>query len=303
MKYLKIYAKKFLILLICAFITTSVSADVKVKALDELSRTISENIVGWIPGEGVTEASVELRDNNEGNGNYQFSILGVRDVIGKENSNLFSQFSIHTQEINKDTRYIGNLGLGYRFLNSDESLMLGANSFYDKDIQEGHSRISYGLEAKAAIIDFSFNQYFKTTNQKVISGTKEQVLSGNEYNVSSQVPYMPWSTFNLQGYRLENEKSKNDQKGYVYSLENTLTPSLQLNIELDRSKVDGSQDEYNYELVFNYPPKENKYSLSEKALSEEAFEKRNMQAALKEKVRRNNNLAVEIQGSVIFTSK
>ena len=85
MKYLKIYAKKFLILIICAFITTSVSADVKVKALDELSRTISENIVGWIPGEGVTEASVELRDNNEGNGNYQFSILGVRDVIGKEN--------------------------------------------------------------------------------------------------------------------------------------------------------------------------------------------------------------------------
>ena len=185
MKYLKIYAKKFLILIICAFITTSVSADVKVKALDELSRTISENIVGWIPGEGVTEASVELRDNNEGNGNYQFSILGVRDVIGKENSNLFSQFSIHTQEINKDTRYIGNLGLGYRFLNSDESLMLGANSFYDKDIQGGHSRISYGLEAKAAIIDFSFNQYFKTTNQKVISGTNEQVLSGNEYNVSS----------------------------------------------------------------------------------------------------------------------
>ena len=89
----------------------------------------------------------------------------------------------------------------------------------------------------------------------------------------------------------------------MYSLENTLTPSLQLNIELDRSKVDGTKDEYNYELVFNYPPKENKYSLSEKALSEEAFEKRNMQAALKEKVRRNNNLAVEIQGSVIFTSK
>ena len=34
-----------------------------------------------------------------------------------------------------------------------------------------------------------------------------------------------------------------------------------------------------------------------------AFEKGNMQAKLTDKVRRNNNLAVEIQGAVIITSK
>jgi hypothetical protein len=34
-----------------------------------------------------------------------------------------------------------------------------------------------------------------------------------------------------------------------------------------------------------------------------AFEKENMQAKLTDKVRRNNNLAVEIQGAVIVTSK
>ena len=274
-----------------------------VSSANELSNKISEYVAGWIPGEGITEASVELRDNNEGSGDYQFSILGVRDVISKDTSNLFSQFSIHTQEINDDKRFVGNLGLGYRFLNPDESFMFGSNVFYDTDIQEGHKRIGYGLEVKAAIVDFSFNQYLKATNQKVISGTKEQILSGNDYNISSQVPYMPWSTFNLRGYRYENEKASNDQKGYIYSLENMLNPSLQFNIELDNSSISGVKDEYNYEFVFIYPPQEKEYSLSKQAISDVAFEKKNMQAALKDKVRRNNNLTVEIQGSVIFTSK
>ncbi|MBD1141097.1 inverse autotransporter beta domain-containing protein [Pelagibacterales bacterium SAG-MED39] len=274
-----------------------------VSSANELSNKISEYVAGWIPGEGITEASVELRDNNEGSGDYQFSILGVRDVISKDTSNLFSQFSIHTQEINDDKRFVGNLGLGYRFLNPDESFMFGSNVFYDTDIQEGHKRIGYGLEVKAAIVDFSFNQYLKATNQKVISGTKEQILSGNDYNISSQVPYIPWSTFNLRGYRYENEKASNDQKGYIYSLENMLNPSLQFNIELDNSSISGVKDEYNYEFVFIYPPQEKEYSLSKKAISDVAFEKKNMQAALKDKVRRNNNLTVEIQGSVIFTSK
>ena len=34
-----------------------------------------------------------------------------------------------------------------------------------------------------------------------------------------------------------------------------------------------------------------------------AFEKKNMKTALKDKVRRNNNLAVEIQGAFLITSK
>ena len=38
-------------------------------------------------------------------------------------------------------------------------------------------------------------------------------------------------------------------------------------------------------------------------LSDVAFEKENMETKLKEKVRRENNLTVEIQGSVIVTSK
>ena len=294
---------KILVLILSTFYFSASIADVKNLTLNKISEKIASSIENLIPGEGITETSVELRDNNEGNGNYQFSILGVRDILSEENSNIFTQFSLHTQEVNSDQRIIGNLGIGYRSLNLDQSMMYGANVFYDQDISEGHQRIGFGLETKASILDFSFNQYIKTTNQKVISGTKEQVLSGNEYNISSQIPFMPWTVFNYQGYNIDNEKSLNDMKGAILSLEMSLSPSLQLNIENDNSSVAGVKDQHNYELLFVYPPREDKLTLADGFTSNIAFEKKNMKASLKDKVRRNNNLAVEIQGAVIITSK
>ena len=41
----------------------------------------------------------------------------------------------------------------------------------------------------------------------------------------------------------------------------------------------------------------------DEGLSDVAFEKEDMQAKLNEKVRRNNDLTIEIQGAVIITSQ
>jgi hypothetical protein len=277
-------------------------ADIKGASLNKISEKVSSTVSNLIPGEGLTEVDVRLRDDNNGNGNYEFKILGVRDILPSDNSNLFTQFSLHTQEINSDKRIIGNLGLGYRFLNSDQSMMFGANTFYDQDLEENHKRVGLGFEAKAAMLDFNYNLYQKATNQLVISGTNEQVLSGQEYNITSQIPYMPWSTLNFQGYRMENEKTTQDVKGNIYSLEMALNPSLQFDILKDVSSVDGQEDEWEYMLTFTHPPRENKSTLADGLTSDEAFVKTDMQASLKDKVRRNNNLAVEIQGAITFTA-
>ena len=294
-------------ILITCFIAISLGvnahADIKGASLNKISEKVSSTVSNLIPGEGLTEVDVRLRDDNAGNGNYEFKILGVRDILPSDNSNLFTQFSLHTQEINSDKRIIGNLGLGYRFLNSDQSMMFGANTFYDQDLEENHKRVGLGFEAKAAMLDFNYNLYQKATNQLVISGTNEQVLSGQEYNITSQIPYMPWSTLNFQGYRMENEKAAQDIKGNIYSLEMALNSSLQFDIEKDVSSVNGAEDEWGYKLTFTHPPKENKPTLLDGAIAQEAFVKKNMKDTLKDKVRRNNNLAVEIQGSIIITSK
>ncbi|MDB2500321.1 inverse autotransporter beta domain-containing protein [Candidatus Pelagibacter sp.] len=290
---------RVLLLILSLLISTAVNADVKGQALSKASEKISSTIGNLIPGEGVTEVSVEIREED----NPDFEILGVRDILSKENSNLFTQFSIHNNEVNGDNRYIGNLGLGYRFLNSDKSMMFGANSFYDKDIQEDHSRISLGFEAKASILDFTLNKYQKTTNMKVVNGDEEQALSGLEYNLSSQVPYVPWTVFNYQGYKWESEKAAQDTKGSVYSLEMAINPSLQFDLSRDVSSVDGVDDVDIAKLTFVYPPRENKPTLQDGLVSNAAFEKKNMKEKLKEKVRRNNNIIIEVQGSVIVTSQ
>ncbi len=299
----------FYILILCGI--TSVRADLstEIVAISNVGEKVTKFVSGLIPGEGLTEVDISMRDSNfirgtrDGESVFQYSILGVRDIVSKENSNLFTQFSVHNQDINNDQRIIGNLGLGYRFLNSDQSMMFGANTFYDQDLLEEHKRLGAGLEAKAAMLDFNFNLYQKITNQKIVSGTAEQILSGQVYNISSQIPYLPWTTFNYQGYRWENEKSNQDNKGNIYSLEMALSPSLQFDIDKDVSSVDGQDHVNNYKLTFIHPPRNNQPSLLDGAIAQEAFVKKNMQAALKNKVRRNNNLAVEIQGSIIFTSK
>jgi len=181
--------------------------------------------------------------------------------------------------------------------------MFGANTFYDQDLSEGHKRLGAGLEAKAAMLDFNYNLYQKATNMKVVSGNKEQTLSGQEYNISSQIPYMSWATFNYQGYRWENEKAQQDNKGNIRSLEMALSPSLQFTAAQDVSSVDGQDDVNNYKLTFIHPPRNNKPSLLDGAIDQNAFTKKDMQATLKDKVRRNNNLAVEIQGAIIVTKK
>ena len=293
--------KKFFLIIFFSFVTWSLNAiAVEQIVIDNLSGKISEKVAGWVPGDGYTEASIELRDE----GNPDFEILAVRDILSQTHSNLFTQFSLHNSEVDSNNRLIGNIGLGYRFLNSDKSTMLGVNSFFDTDLGEGHRRGSIGLEGKKSILDFSLNEYFKISNQKFPDSVKEQVLSGREYNLSSQVPHMPWAIFNFQGYYWENELAARDTKGNVYSLEMMLSPSLQLDYNYDDSSNDSIDNEQWVKLSFLYPPKEKKSTLlGDGFISEEQFVKENMEQKLKEKVRRNNDLVVEIQGAVIFTKK
>ena len=298
--------KSFIIIIITLFISSVANADVKGQALSKASEKISEFVYSIIPGNGITEVSIDIADEAGSSPNnvlVDFEVLGVRDILSKENSNLFTQFSLRMDENSEDVTKIGNLGLGYRFLNSDKSMMFGVNSFLDQDFTDKHQRVSVGLEAKASIVDFTFNQYQKLTNQKIIDGVKQQVLSGSEYNLASQIPYMPWTEFNFQGYRWENEKATQDSKGNIYSLEMALVPGLQLDLSRDNSSIDGVGDEDSVKVILIYPPQEKKPSLKDGFISETAFVKENVEEKLRDKVRRNNNLTVEIQGAVIITRK
>ena len=77
---------------------------------------------------------------------------------------------------------------------------------------------------------------------------------------------------------------------------------MQLDLSFDESDVTGVNDVYSAQLNFVYPPKEEEHTMVG-GFSENTFEKENMEKKLREKVRRNNKLTVEIQGAVVITSK
>ncbi len=275
-------------LILILFFTSSIS-----NAAD-----VSNLFSNLIPGEGLTEASIQINEDD----NPDIEILALRDIEATNNSNLFTQFSIHTQETNGKDRLIGNIGIGYRKLSDDKTNMFGINMFFDNDFNAGHQRGSIGLELKGANLDLTANSYHKISNMETYKSTEEQVLSGYTINLASQIPYAPWAKINLQNYSWENEKASSDTEGNSIALEAFLTPSVQIEFKNDMSDNSGVDDELTSKLTYIYPPREDGKSMQD-GFSNNAFEKENVQKKLKDKVNRNNNLTVEVQGSIIVTSK
>ena len=265
---------------------------------ENISQKLSNFLDELIPGEGVTDVSIQVHEED----NPDIEILTNRSLDKTDDSNRFIQMSLHTQETNNKDRLITNLGYGYRELTDDNSLMYGANAFIDIE-SEGHMRASLGLEAKGKILDLNANFYEAISGKENIDGMDEEVLSGYQFNLTTQMPYMPWSTLNIQNYYFENIKASNDTEGNKISLEMNLTPTLQFDISQDFSDTTGVDDETDFKLSLRYPPTENKPNLQDGFISNVAFQKANMKDKLVQKVRRDNNLTVEIQGAVILTKK
>ena len=291
--------KKIFISIIATLFFTAANADVKGQALSKISKKISEYTIGLIPGEGTTEFDIQLsdKDNNE----PRVNLLLLRDLHKTLRSNFYTQMSLHTQDVGVNSnRYIGNLGYGYRQLSDDNMYMFGTNAFFDRDLKEGHSRASIGLEAKAGMLDFTFNHYESITLQKIVDGTKEQALGGMDYTFATQVPYMPWAKFNFTGYKHKADIASVDTKGKKYIAEMNLTPSLVLEAEYDESG-NNADDFTSMKITFVYPPRNSNLSLSDGFLSSQAFYKKDMTKTLSQKVKRNNNIAIETQGAVVIT--
>ena len=288
--------KKLSYLLICTLIPFSSYADVKQNILN----SAAEKVSNMIPGEGITEVSLDYNDGDEDQIN--FSILGVRDIEKTDSSNFFTQFSLMNSEVNGTNRIFTNIGLGNRVLTDDKSMMLGANVFFDTDLLEKHKRASLGIEAKAHMLDLNLNFYEALSNTITVDKTDEKVLRGHEFGIASQVPYMPWAKLHYTDYLWEKDQASTDTEGKIYSLEMQVSPSISIEGSLDESGNTGVDDETSFGIAFTYPPKENEPSAQD-GLSKVAFEKRDMRKELSKKVRRNNKIVLETQGTIIVTSK
>ena len=287
--------KKIVLITFLLQLTTYGNADTANDIINKLSDKISTIVSDTLGGD--TEFSLEFPENDD----VELEILKFKELDRNETQNSFSQFSLHTQEISDDTRFIVNLGYGQRYISSDKSMITGVNAFIDYET-EGHARSSFGFEAKAPILEFTGNYYLGLSGVEKIDGVNEKVLDGYEINLSSQLPYMPWSTINIQNYEFEKDKASENTSGNLVSLEMNLTPSIQFEVSRNFIDTTGVDDEENFKIMYYNPPR-NKSSLQEGLISANAFEKGDVEAKMKDKVRRRNAMTIEVQGAVILTKQ
>ena len=286
--------KKYLLALGILFASSaSIAEDVTGKALNVVSKKISEFTSNLIPGEGHTEASIALREGYS----PDFSILGVREIAPIDDGTFFTQFSLFNTEMANgkaggDERIIGNLGFGARKLTQDNTILYGINSFYDVDLEENHSRASVGAEVRSAVLAFHFNKYQRISDDY----NEENVLNGWDYQLSSQIPYLHWASAFINEYRWDGVL-RDDVRGKKMGSEMLLTPNLNMVIAYDDKDKAGLDDEWYSKFQFFHPPRENGPTALD-GISDVAWkENKDMSGELLSKVKRSNKIFIEFKGS------
>ena len=272
-------AKTLISIILYLFLTSMVYADV--------SKNVSEYVSNLIPGNGHTEVSIDLRENNK----PDYSILGVREILEIDSGNIFTQFSLFNTEQNNSERIIGNLGIGSRKLLNNDTLMIGMNAFIDQDFNESHKRGSFGFEVRNSVLDFNGNMY-----RSLQDTTKEIILDGWDYRLAGQVPYVHWSKLFINGYEWDGVL-REDIKGMKIGSEMVLTPISILELAYDDKDKKGLEDEWYAKIQFIYPPKNNGPTALD-GISDLAWkESKDMSGELLSKVQRNNKIMIEFKGS------
>ena len=279
--------KNLFIFFIILLFSTAGNTDIKGSVLSKASDKISEYTIGLIPGEGYTEASIDLREGFK----PDYSILAVRELLKIDSGNIFTQFSLFNTEQANEEKIIGNFGLGTRKLFDDNTVLAGFNAFVDNDFSETNRRASIGFELRNAVLDFHSNIY-----EGLQDSDDERILNGWDYRLASQVPYLHWSKIFINHYEWDGVL-RNDIKGTKIGSEMILTKSLNLEVAYDDKDKKGLEDEWYAKIQFVHPPRNNGPTAMD-GVSQVAWkENKDMSGELLSKVKRNNKIMIEFKGS------
>ena len=223
--------KKFSIILFTLLFTVNVNAvDIKNKFMNNFNSYLNDSLGQLFP---TAEVSLSSGTLNEVTG----SILVVKplsDINDNENI-LFTQGSLFLSDNSRETL---NLGIGKRKLLNNDTLLIGANLFYDHELDYDHQRASVGIEAISSVGSLRLNQYYGLSNKKKgLNDVNEEALDGQDIEVGAPLPYLPWTNFSYRSFEWKGVDGTEDQKGDEISLEAKFSG---FNIEVGKRSNDGS---------------------------------------------------------------
>ena len=187
-----------------------------------------------------------------------------------------------------------SLGVGYRKLLS-ENLLLGANIFGDYQDLHEHGRVGIGFEALGQILEARLNGYFGMTTKRVVEETPsvtiyEKVADGLDFEVGAPVPYLPWLKLYTSGFWYDFDKFS-DKKGWKTRLEAKLNDAVSLEFYTwDDNK---GEQEYGGKVQVNLAFDRLRDFKDVFKISDEPFQKQNLEEKLLVPVERNFDIVVE----------
>ena len=224
---------KILVIIFSVFISTANAADITNKFVNNFSSYLNNTLSEMFP---TAEVSLSSGSTNEVTG----SILVVKplsDINDNENI-LFTQGSLFLSDNSRETL---NLGIGKRKLLNNDTLLIGANLFYDHELDYDHQRASVGIEAISSVGSLRLNQYYGLSNKKKgFNNVNEEALDGQDMEVGAPLPYLPWTNFSYRSFEWKGVDGTEDQKGDEISLEAKFSG---FKIEVGKRSNDGSTED------------------------------------------------------------
>jgi len=111
-----------------------------------------------------------------------------------------------------------NIGIGYRRLLNDNTILLGANSFFDYEADDDHYRVGAGVEAFINQAELRGNAYIGLSPRRLVeevgsTRTYEKAVDGFDAEGGLPLPYMNWIKVYGGGFWYDYEQFS-DKKGW-----------------------------------------------------------------------------------------
>ncbi len=173
-------------------------------------------------------------------------LITVYRLKETENWFMFNQ----TSAVNYNSRTTLNTGFGARHINDAETIIAGANVFYDYELQSKHGRNGFGLELLSSIFEFRANQYKALSGTLTYNGVDETALDGSDQKITANLPY--FYTSNIY-YKLATWKDSTGYKTehYETGLSAELFPNLTFSVAAQ--KKDTGKTKYVTSMTFSAP--------------------------------------------------
>lgn len=198
-----------------------------------------------------------------------------------------------------------NVGVGYRNLNQDQTLLLGVNAFYDATNEYGHRRGSIGVEAIGVTMTARANVYSAFTKEKKkVKGavtTYQSALDGYDFSLDMPMPYMPWMRVQATGYQWSALKDFKDVSGTRVAVIGNLNQHISFELGADDNNYNGTDGFVS--LQYNLSGKNTNgvtATLEDGLFSNEVSAERDLKNHTLDKVIRNNNVIVQTRGGVVI---